>query len=88
MPPHHLLPLATARASDSALAVYYARIVSATIVLYCIVVNGIAVTFRVSRRRREMYSAHGRLCVCLSLAAFSHYCTDRDVTWGNGMGAL
>jgi len=33
---------------------------------------------------------HGRLCVCvfvcvsvcLSLAAFPHYCTDPDVTWG------
>ena len=24
------------------------------------------------------------LCVCLSLAAFPHYCTDPDVTWGNG----
>jgi len=22
------------------------------------------------------------LCVCLSLAAFSHYCTDPDVTFG------
>ena len=42
------------------------------------------ITFRVSRRRREMYSGHDRLCVCLSLAAFPHYCTDPDVTWGNG----
>jgi len=24
--------------------------------------------------------------VCLSLAAYPHYCTDPDVTWGNGMG--
>jgi len=24
--------------------------------------------------------------VCLSLAAFPHYCTDPDVTWGNGRG--
>jgi len=24
------------------------------------------VTFRVSRRRREMYNGHGRLCVCPS----------------------
>jgi len=24
----------------------------------------------------------------LSLAAFPHYCTDPDVTWGNGRGAL
>jgi len=37
-----------------------------------------------------MYSGHGRLCVCqcvcLSLAAFPHYCTDADVTWANGRG--
>ena len=25
-----------------------------------------------------------RVCVCLSLAACPHYCTDLDVTWGNG----
>ena len=24
--------------------------------------------------------------VCLSLAAFPHYCTDPDVTWGSGSG--
>ena len=32
--------------------------------------------------RGEMYSGHGRLCVCvcLSLAAFPHYCTHPDVT--------
>jgi len=29
-----------------------------------------------------MYIGHGRLCVCLSLAAFPHYCTDSYVTWG------
>jgi len=29
-----------------------------------------------------MYIGHGRLCVCLSLAAFTHYCTDPGVTWG------
>ena len=28
------------------------------------------------------------MSVCLSLAAFLHYCTDPDVTWGNGRGAL
>jgi len=33
-------------------------------------------------------SGHGRLSVCLSLAAFPHYCTDPAVTWGNGSGAL
>jgi len=42
------------------------------------------ITFRVSRRRREMYIGHARLCLCvcvsvcvcisLSLAAFSKYC--------------
>jgi len=28
-------------------------------------------------------SGHGRMCmsVCLSLAAFPHYCTDPDVIW-------
>ena len=31
-----------------------------------------------------MYSGHGRLCVCLSLSAFPHYCTDPDVSWENG----
>jgi len=35
-----------------------------------------------------MYSGHARLCVCLSLVAFPHYCTDPDVTWGNGRGAV
>ena len=47
--------------------------------------------FRVSRRRREMYSilvtrvcvcVCACLCVCLSLAACPLYCTDPDVTWG------
>jgi len=28
------------------------------------------------------------LSVCLSLATFPHYCTDPDVTWVNGRGAL
>ena len=40
------------------------------------------ITFRVSRRLREMYIGHARLCVCLSLAAFPHYCTDPGVTGG------
>jgi len=38
------------------------------------------ITFRVSRRRREMYTGHARLCVCLSAAACPHYRTDPDVT--------
>ena len=33
-----------------------------------------------------MYIGYGRLCVCLSLGAFAHYCTDPDVTCGNGIG--
>jgi len=52
------------------------------------------ITFRVSRRRCEMYCSHERLCVgmsvclsvCLPAAAYPHYCTDRDVTWGSGRG--
>ena len=36
-----------------------------------------------------MYTGHGHLCVCmsvrLSVVAFP-YCTDLDVTWGNGRG--
>ena len=27
-----------------------------------------------------------RLCVCLSLSAYLHYCMDPDVTLGNGRG--
>ena len=38
------------------------------------------ITFRVSRRRREMYIGHVHLlCVCLSAAACPHYCTDPEV---------
>ena len=40
------------------------------------------------RSRGEMYIGHGRLCVCLSLAAVPHYCMDPDVTWGNGSCAV
>ena len=45
-------------------------------------INQSIITLRVSRRRREMYSSHARLSVCLSAAACPHYCTDPDVTWG------
>ena len=45
-----------------------------------------ALTCRVRRSRGEMYIGHGRLCVCLSLAAFPHCCTYPDVTWRNGWG--
>ena len=31
-----------------------------------------------------MYIGHGRLCVCLTLAACPHCCTDPDITYGNG----
>ena len=52
--------------------------------------SSILITFCVSSRRREMYNGHSRLCVCLSvclsLAAFPHYCTDPGGTWGNGRG--
>jgi len=44
------------------------------------------ITFHVRHSRGKMYGGHGRLCVCLSLAAFLHYCMDPDVTWGNGRG--
>jgi len=44
------------------------------------------ITFRVRRSRAEIYSGHDHLyvcvSVCLSLAAFPHYCTVPDVTWG------
>jgi len=39
-------------------------------------------TFRIRRSWGEMYSGHCRLCVCLSIAAFPHYCMDPDVSWG------
>jgi len=46
------------------------------------------ITVCVRHSRSEMYVSHGRLCVSvyLFLAAFPHYCTDPDVTWGNGGG--
>jgi len=44
------------------------------------------VTFHMSRRRREMYCGHARLCVCLSAAACPHHCTDTDATSGSGRG--
>ena len=47
------------------------------------------ITFRVSRRRREMYCVHARLSICVSVcvsvsaAACPHYCTDPDATYGS-----
>jgi len=50
----------------------------------------IFVTFRVSRRPREMHCGHARLCVCLSVclsaAACLQYYTDPDVARGIGRG--
>jgi len=39
-------------------------------------------SFYISRASqiREMYIGYACLCVCLSLAAFQHYCMDPDVT--------
>ena len=47
------------------------------------------ITFRISRRRREMYILVTCVSefVCLSAAASPHYCTDPDVTWGMVAGA-
>ena len=45
------------------------------------------ITVRVRRSRGEMYIGHGRLCVCVCVCvclSVPHYCTDPDVTWGNG----
>ena len=49
----------------------------------CPTVNGY-----ISHETDRHTDGHGRLClcVCLSPAAFPHYCTDPDVTWGNGRG--
>jgi len=47
---------------------------------------------RMRHSQGKMYIGHSNLCVCLcvclSLTTFPHYCTDPDVTWGNGRGAL
>jgi len=48
--------------------------------------------FCVKCSRGKMHIGRGRLrvcvCVCLSLAAYQHYCTDPDLTWGNSRGCL
>jgi len=48
------------------------------------------ITFCMSRRRRQMYCGHARLCVCMSVCLSAsvcpHYCTDPDVTWRRGRG--
>jgi len=43
-------------------------------------------TFRVRHSWGEMYSSPVCVSVCLTLASFPHYCTNPDVTWGNGRG--
>jgi len=66
-----------------------------TLSFICLHVYSIVITFRVSRRLREMCCGHARLCVCvclyvcpcLSAAACLHYCTDPDVTWRSGRDA-
>ena len=52
--------------------------------------TGLIITFRVSRRRREMYCGHARLCVsvCLTAAACLHYSADPDVTSESGRGCF
>ena len=44
------------------------------------------ITFRMSRRRHEMYGGHLCLSVCLSAAACLHYCTVSGVTCASGRG--
>jgi len=44
------------------------------------------VTYRVRRIAEAKCTLASAVCVsvCLSLATFPHYCTDPDVSWGNG----
>ena len=66
------------------------RVICGASALYWCV--SLLIIFRMRHSRDEMYIGHGRLCfcmsVCLSLAAFPHYCTDPDVTWGMAGGTL
>ena len=59
-----------------------------TVLMFFILSTFFVFTVRVRRRRSEIYILATRdcICVCLSLAAFPHYCTDPDVTWTNGRG--
>jgi len=41
----------------------------------------IAYTFRVSCRRSERYCGHARMLLCLSAAAYPHYCTENGMGW-------
>jgi len=49
---------------------------------FIVILNAVITTLRVMRSQGKMCSGHGHLCV----ATFSQYCTDPDVTWGNGRG--
>ena len=71
--------------SDGVLATKSERRMLASTCLYSLYawfIMFITITFRASRRRREMYSGHARLCVCpwQGLVACPHYCTDSDVS--------
>jgi len=48
----------------------------------------IVIAFCVRHSRDKMHIGYSRLCVCLSLAAFQHYCMDPDVTWWHDSCAL
>ena len=55
----------------------------------------VLITFRVSRRRREMYSGQARLCVCVCVSVCLSVrgrtptlLHGPGVIWGNGRGAL
>ena len=50
----------------------YDNIVRTRNVSECSVLALCLVTFCVSRRRREMYCGHARLCVCLSVCPWPH----------------
>jgi len=41
---------------------------------------------RESQTTRKVYWLCASACVCLSLAALPHHCTDPDVSWWNDMG--
>jgi len=50
--------------------------------------NTTIITFHMRHSRGKMYIGHDQHCVCLSLATFSHYCMDPDVTCGSDRGTL
>jgi len=63
--------------------VTYLRLLVTYLPTYCCCNSCFLVTFRVRHSWGKMYTDHSSLCVCLSLAAFSHYCMDPNVSWGN-----